>query len=474
MRIFILMTLFFSSLAAEQCALPPLSLEQAEQIALQNNKDICALWQLYQSARQGKLVSLANWAPKINLFSSGYKTQNRQQATHTRSAFISQYNLLQKIISTNAYYDVKISGLVVENFKALLDALIIDVLYNVRTAYYQIILDRQNIETAKTNIQILSNLAWRMESNYKRGTSILLNVNQSKVAVANGTAAYYQAIKQLEVDLDYLVVLLGYNPGEVKVEPAQNDIPIFQIPDLSTKVDAVMKIFAKKEEQGLIYKPEFPATEERMMKNIFPACETEWWERLALSLRPDLKSKCKEWKIANEVVNKEKGTFYPELNFEANYGGYPTYTQFNPSSNLFNQKYEWAVGFNLTWLLFDGFGRGFQVRQARRERNAKGCEYRKTVQITHEEVRDQIFSITESIANFVTAEGNVQLGEQTLDLANKQIETGYLTVFDYQIVVDGLIQAIYIRDQARFDLITGYYGLKHASGYDLLSGCYGK
>ena len=92
------------------------------------------------------------------------------------------------------------------------------------------------------------------------------------------------------------------------------------------------------------------------------------------------------------------------------------------------------------------------------------------MQNSYEEVREQIFDITESVANYVTAQGNVALAEQTLDLANKQLEIGYLTVFDYQIVVDGLIQALYIRDRARYDLIKGYYGLIHATGCDL-KGC---
>lgn len=463
----LLLLLFMPPLCGEECTLANFTLDQAERIALQNNKDICKLWQLYQSAKMGRQVSWARWLPEIDLVSTGYKTQNRQSNTGTYSSFISQYTLTQRVISSDDYYNVKISTLVVENLKLLLEALMIDVLYDVRTAFYQVVLDYQNITTAKTNVEILNRLAGRMESNYKRGTSILLNVNQSKVAVANATSAYYQAVKQLEIDLDYLVTLMGYNPGEVKLEFASKAIPIGQIPDIADKVASVMKIFEEKQEQGLIYKTEFPETEERAMKNLFSEAEIISWEKLAFCLRPDLKSKCTEWKIANEVVQKEKGTYLPKINMEINYGGYPSQAAFYPSSDLFNQKYYWAVGFRVNWLIFDGFGRNYKVRQARYERNAKCCEYKKNIQITYEEVRDQIFSISESVASYATAEGNVALAEQTLDLANKQLEIGYITIFDYQIVVDGLIQALYIRDQARFDLIKGYFGLKHASGYDL-------
>ncbi len=466
MYIFFILLLFIAPLQGE-ITFAEFTLDQAERIALKNNKDICKLWQLYQSSKQGKLVSLSKWLPEVDLISTGYKTQNRQENTGSYSSFISLFTVTQRLFSTNAYYNVKISTLVEENLRLLLEAIMIDVLFNTRTAFYQIILDYQNISTAKTNIEILASLAERMEINYNRGTSILLNLNQSKVAVANATAAYYKAIKQLEIDLDYLVTVMGYNPGEVKLEFATKEIPVSQIPEIASKVERVNKIFEEKQTQGRIYKPEFPLTEEKLMKNLFSEEEIAWWEKLAFQLRPDLKSKGKEWQIAEEKVKKERGTYWPEVDLQFNYGGYPAGTIFYPSSSFFNQKFYWAAGYSISWLIFDGFGRDHRIRQARYERNAKCCEYKKGVQITYEEVRDQVFSISESVASFVTAQGNVALAEQTLDLANKQLEIGYLTVFDYQIVVDSLIQALFIRDQARFDLIKGYFGLKHASGYDL-------
>lgn len=455
-----LLLLFFAPLSAEL-----ITLEKAERIALDNNKDICTLSQLYQSAKQGRLVSISKWLPQVDLISSGYKTQIIQTVTRTRSAFISQFNLTQALFSTDRYYNVKISTLQVEQLRLLLEAKMIDVLFDVRAAYYQVVLDYQNIETNKINIEILSNLAQRMQSNFNRGTAILLNVNQSKVAIANATSSYYQAIKQLQINLDILVELLGSNPGSLELVFEEKEIPIFQIPEIATKVNQVLQIF--EQSQDLIYKPDFPETEEMIMQNLFSEMEMEMWEQTALALRPDLKSKCTDLKIASTVVLKEKGTFLPEVDFEFNYGGYPTYTQFLPSSRFTNQKLNWAFGFTFSWHLFEGFGRIYQVKQARYERNARQCAYKKELQLTYEFVRKEIYSIAESVASYATAEGNVALAKQTLELADKQLDIGYITVFDYQIVVNGLIQALFIRDQARYDLIRGYYGLRHASGYDL-------
>ncbi len=457
-----------SPLVSEECVFEMLTLEQAEQIALCENKNVRTMWQLYEKAKQGRLESISKWMPEVSVVSRGYGTEKRIVGTDTHSAFISQFSLTQAVFSSNRYYNLKISTLEVQHIKYLLDAVIIDVLFEVRTAYYKVILDRQNVETAKYNVELFTSLAERMQSNYEIGTSILLNVNQSKVAIANATAAYYQAIKQLKVDTDRLVTVMGYNAGSVKLDITEEQIPINTIPDIACKVAYVEKIFSEEGIDGPIYQSGFPQNEEKRMQHLFRCDEINWWEQNALYYRPDLRSKYTEVTIADQEVKKEKGTYWPVVGLEANYGGYPTRMLDNPSSSFFNQKLDWAIGFTFDWLLFDSFGREYRVNQARYERNAKKYELGRGVQISYEEVRKQIFSITESVANYVTAAGNVKLAEQTLDLANKQLDIGYITVFDYQIVVNSLIEAIYIRDRARFDLIEGYYGLRHASGIDLV------
>ncbi|MGA8164832.1 MAG: TolC family protein [Waddliaceae bacterium] len=448
---------------------PSFTLADAEAVALTNNKDILAMRQLVEKVKQGRLESISKWLPEVNLISRGYKTERVQEDTGTRSSFISQLSLTQALFSPDRYYQVKISNFEVMQLNALFDALIIDVLYDIRTAYYAILLDYENIAVAKRTVDLFSSLAKRMEANYDIGYSILLNVNQSKVAIANATSVYYQSAKQLEVDLDRLATLLGYNSGSIKLQFAEHGIPIFSIPDIAEKVVRVEEIFAKQKKEGEIYQPSFPEREERLMKNLYSQYEIEDWEKKALLYRPDLQARCAEWKIAAEQVKKQKGEYLPSVRLEANYGGYPTRMLDNPSSGFFNQHFNWAVGFCLHWLVYDGCGRTYRINQAKHERQAKCLEYSKGIQSLYEEIRKQIFTIEESVANYVTAEGNVKLAEQTLTLADKQLDIGYITVFDYQIVVNALIQAINIRNRARFDLIRGYYGLRHASGVDLMA-----
>jgi len=464
----IILTQMDCTLTASQVCFKSLSLVEAESLVLQNNRDYLAMKQLVEKANQERIESFSKWMPEIRLISRGYKTERVQEDTDSKSAFISQVSLLQTLFSAKRYYNVKIANLEVTYLKLLLNSLAIDLLYDVRYAYYRLILDRQNIETARQNIEIFSDLVKQMESSCAIGTSILLDVNQSKVATASATSAYYEAIKVFEIDADRLATLLGYCPGSVVFEIHEEKIPIESIPDIAVKVKRLQQVFHEgKHEIDLIYKPGFPSIEKKLMQNLFSEEEFTHWERTAFSYRPEIYLNYTQMNIANQQVCKSKGEYYPSISLQLNYGGYPTNIEEFPSSKLTNQNFDWAIGLSFDWLLYDGWGRTSRINQAKFNRNAKCQQFKKSIQELYENVRKEIFTIEESVANYVTAEGNVKLSKQTLALAKRQLDIGYITIFDYQRVVDEYILAINKKNEARFQLIIGYYGLKRASGTDL-------
>lgn len=462
--------LFFANCFSEVCRFPApltLSLQEAERIACEQNNDIMTLRQLLCRARGGRLESFSKWFPEVVLISQGFKTSKKDLFTETHSVFMSQFYVTQALFSTNKYYNVKISSLAVEQLSALLEAMVIDVLYEVRSVYYQIVFDQETIETAKKNIALFTELSEKEESRYEIGTSILLNVNQSQVAVAIATKAYYEAIKNWKIDKDHLATILGFDPGRVNLEVTAKKIPVEEVPKIREKLHYVRGIFGDK---NAIFSPGFPFTQREAMADLFTAQEIGGWEWTALQYSPLLHSKATDVKIASQELCKRKGEYFPSVDLHANYGGTPSETTEFTSSNFTNQRFQWGIGLQVNWLLFDSLGREHRIRMAKRERCAKKYEYLKEVQLAYQAVRRQIFLIEESIANAVTAESNVKLAEQTLELAKNQLEIGYITIFDYETVVNNLIQAMNTKNEARFELIQGYYGLIHASGVDLI-GC---
>lgn len=447
-----------------------LTLEQAEAIAIQNNNTVNSLRELLLKAKEGRLITLSKWLPEVNAMSIMYSLEKPSLLTLSKSAFLTQLSLTQAILSTDLYYDVKIADLILEQAGLLLNAALIDALYEVRSAYYQVILDIELIKAAKEKVDLLASLSKQMEDRYKVGTAILYNVNQSKVAIANATTYYYDLIKQRKIDLDQLASILGFIPGDVEITFAKIDLPVLEIEELKDKLAQLQHVFNQEalELSEKIFAGEYPLTEEKSMKKLYTISEIKKWEAEALRYQPNLKVYENYVEIASKEISKRRGEYLPTVSFNANYGGDPSTVQNLPSSKLTNQRMEWGVGLQFNWLIFDGLGRERRIREAKYNKKSKEFEYRQQLQNTYAGVREQIFQIEESVASYVTADANAKLAQQTVTLATDQLSVGYGTIFDYQISVDGFIQAVNNKNKARFDLLKAYYGLRHATGVDLI------
>ncbi len=464
-----ILSLIIRGYSDDPVVLSSLTLEQAEMIALEKNHQVQTLRALYQKAVEGKLESYSKWMPTLSAFSDMYVANKKQVFTNSKSAFLTQFTLSQSILEMDKYYDVKIAKLVQEQLKLLLNAAIIDTLFEVRSLYYLVILDYESIAAAEDKVELLTSLANRMKDRYEVGTTILYNVNQSQVAIANAMAAYYEVVKAQKVNMDRLVSAMGFDPGNCQIQFAKLEIPVDTIPLLGEKLCHLRSLF---EEDGLkadqkLFTKSYPLTEIHKIKALFSKPEISYWESKAKKYDPTLSASEKEVVIARREVSKGYGEYIPKVTLNVNYGGNPTDQLFVPATSFSSQTFEWGVGLQFKWMIFDSLGRERRIKQARYQKKAKESQYKKELQKTYENVRKQIFSIEEAISSFVTADANVRLATQTVDLANDQLDIGYVTIFDYQITVDGLVQALNHRNKARYEIINAYYGLRHASGADL-------
>ncbi len=445
------------------------SLKDAEETAIANNKQVQATRQLLEKARQGKLESYSKWLPHLFATTEMNLTQNKQEKfVNSRRGFLTQLALSQAIFTSEAYYGVKLAELYVKQLKLLLEAAINDALYSVRTAYYQVILDQKNIATAKENTDLFTSLVEMMQGNYNSGLAILYDVNQSKVIVANSLTQYYQAIKRYRIDLDYFTEVLGTEPGSIEISLSEENFPLEKIPEISTKLDIVVPIFSNNPlPYSSIYDRMFPQSQMGYMQKLFSSEEVQFWEDTMQRARPSLRISQNYVDIADETIRSRIGEYYPMVLVEGQYGGDPTEYIFLVSDRFTNQNFNWGLKFKLSWDVFDGLGRERRIKKARYEKRALVYQYENTLLEAFADLRKQIFTIEESIASYLSSKGNVSLANETLLLAKERLEVGYITIFDYQISVDGLIQARYNLDQAEYDTLSAYYALRHASGIDV-------
>lgn len=444
-----------------------LSLEKSESIALSHNKEIKTLESLLRKAEMGRLGAASKWLPQVVAMQDAFFSSGEQFFVNDKQGFIAQVGITQSVFESDVYYGIKLAELNVIHLRLLLLAAKNDILFRTRAYYYKLVLDYNTLATRKEHVDLMTSLAGQMRDNFERGTAKLYSVNQARVAAANATTKYYEALKQIRVDGDKLLKILGYDPGSQVIALTTETIPIEGIPLLDKKIAHVEKIFAEFEPEGVIYERGFPKTQFIEMRELFTDSEIRRWERLALREQPNILQRQNQVDIACEMVRKGYGAYLPSLNVVGGFGGFQSPWSMRPSTHFSNQNFLYNVGVRFQWTLFDGFGRESAIAGAKAKRSASVFELQKEQQDTLALVREQIFSIENGISQFITAEGNVRLSRQTIYQAKEQLQIGYMTIFDYQIAVDSYIEAENIRNNARYMLILAYYGLRQASGIDM-------
>lgn len=449
-----------------------LSLEEAEQVALTENKQLKELEELYKRAKEGKLAAIADYLPKLEAISEGYRTQEVQKLTsQSKNSFLTQLSLTQSLLSTDKYYDIKLAELMVKQLEILLKSLVNDILFDVRDQYYKLISIEKQVLIAQTHVEILNILSKRVEDRLAIGTTTSFEVNQSKVALSNALSLYYDQVKNKKVGFNLFALYLGFDPGRIKLVLKEKEIPLYSIEDIHSKLDRFKTLFTKEPiSYGLIYQEDYLARKEGVMHTLFTPKEYHYWEDITLKYRPALMQAENHVHIAHEKVNKMKGKYAPSLDFVANFGGAPSPYFFYPTSNLTNQTFEWGVGFELKWLLFDSLKREREVKMARFETRSKKHALGLEVQRAFKDVRDEIAKMEDATANYVSSEGVVALAEQMLAQAEERVEIGTISIFDYQYAVDSFVQAENIFTTSQYNLISAYVGLRHASGIDVERG----
>ncbi len=444
------------------CGLEALTLKDAEEIALSNNPQVQASEQLIEMARQGRLDAISKWLPQLNIYTQGFKTETTMPLLKITkpSTFLTELTMTQTLFSSQTLYQIGISSLMIEQFERLLEAAKNDVLYQTRTLYFQVALDHKKVKTAQEHIDLLSYLADRMQGKYNIGEATAYNVNQARVAVANVTDTYYKTVQMLQTHEDELSKTLGYDPVDSPFTFNQEDIDVLQIPELADKVAAAETIF----QEECILKSQFVTMQTRIMDKIFSKSEFSKWSTYADAYRPDIRLSETNVKLAEETVKLKRGEYWPTVSLIGNYGGGMTPYFFQPSTQFNNQVFQWAVGFSINWTIFDGTGRERRIKKARAESRAIKFTAKKVTQAAHTDVREQLYSMQKAMAQYVTSSANYKLAQQTLEQAKSQLDIGFTTIYDYLISVDGLIRAKTAQDEGRFDLLSSYYALLHASG----------
>jgi outer membrane protein TolC len=147
----------------------------------------------------------------------------------------------------------------------------------------------------------------------------------------------------------------------------------------------------------------------------------------------------------------------------------PTISGFG-NARIFNyagfsgDKYSWALGLQLDWVLYDGGLRDGQRKLALAQRQEQEAK----LDLLRDQVRDDVYNADRNVRTkrsaLDTARRSVQLSKETLDLVQVQHDAGTATQLDLLQAQDNLVSAEVALAQARFDLSLGALSLERLSG----------
>lgn len=113
------------------------------------------------------------------------------------------------MISKEIYHKIQKGKLEVIDVKLELKRVINDLIYMVRTAYYMIVLTKEEVVVQEENLKNLADALKEEGLRLQQGKASTYDYNQSKVSYANALSDYYKAQKDLQFAKNNLIQLLG-------------------------------------------------------------------------------------------------------------------------------------------------------------------------------------------------------------------------------------------------------------------------
>lgn len=435
----------------------PLSLQECQKIALYHNRQVqieaeTAIQTLYRYRQ-----SYSKWAPQIQA-SGGYQKYEKNSLMSYDDNFTAQVGLTQQLFNTEDYYHVKISKQDLELARYRLMEKINQIYLEVIKQYYRIVLLKEKIQVQKANIDLLIEGYQDEKNRFEVGKSTLFEVNESKVKVANQLPLYYQDQANLKEAYHNLLLLLGYDPQQVKqLEISATSIPIEEVEKIDQKLKNLQDINID------ILDAHSNAIEDLISSSyldipLFDSAEIGYWETETLLHQPTLlQDATKILKTKMQICQKQLENL-PTLSGSASY---------IHTSQRMARSYDWQYGVTVNLNIFQGGKNYFQTRELERVLKSNQVGYEKNKEQAIVDVNNQIAILEKAFLTFYAAKQTVFLAEEAVQEAKDRLNHGMMTPLEYRDSVYSLTQSKNTFNQAKYDLLVAYHTLRFISGLDV-------
>jgi len=410
-----LILIFPSLLKAEEI---PLTLDEAISIALRDNRDILLKSEEIKKAKAKIAEARSGLLPALS-FTGGW-TDTRGLYSKDSGQTSTQAGVKQilykggKIINTIRYseYGVEIA-------QAVLDEVKLEILLNVKKAFYTFLLAQ---EFSHLNKKIVDNTRAHIEmieTRYKNGQVSHSDVLRIQEALASVEEAYEASLNQTESILSLLKNLL-YLEEKVNLGPIGE----------------------------FTYEPREVAYDEGFLK--------------AMKTRPEIRQYEAQSKAAQKAIAIAKADSRPSI-----YASWDHYSR-SHTAGLTGVARNWndynVIGLTFSWPIFDGWATKAKVEQAIVDLKETQLMREKTVKDIALELKNAYLDLKNAIAKIKSTQAEADLYKDTLLVTQEKYQAGIASSLDLDDVslgyaVSSFNQKLagydYILAKARFDKATG-------------------
>jgi len=401
-----------------------LTLEDARQIALKGNYDVLSNKENILLAEGKEVEALSGYLPKLSL-NGNYNYVSKipvytmsftlpAPINATMSQKISQGmndNTVYKIgLTQNIFdwgrtvYNCQIAGLGKDMAKLDLDSVNSQVIFNVTSAFYNIILAKNVLSLQNESLKIAQDHMQRIENNFKQGTSSSFELMKSKVQVANIKPSVSKAYHNLDIAKINLKNLLGIQADK--------------------NIEVMGGLAEESYPENIIYESSLKSAEAQ---------------------RPELSKIKKQQESARKALDVAKTTDKPVITANAGYQYQdPYYVQLEWVDY-------WSAGVNMSIPLFDGFLGYSKVKEAKAGVESIDYAAKNLNNMIGLEVRQAVYNLYDANEKIISQKETIKQAEEYIKIAKDSFKNGVITDLEVMDAELALLQARTAYLQALFE-----------------------
>jgi outer membrane protein len=301
-----------------------------------------------------------------------------------------------------------------------------DLIVRAAEAYFNVLAARDTLEAAQAAHDAIGRQLEQSEKRFEVGLIAVTDVQDAKAAYDSATAALIQGKRNLANAGELLRELTG--DAWDTLEKPGNDMPLAG-PD-----------------------PESP----------------EDWVKLAMDQNARLTASRLAADVTRQVVNIERGGYFPEIDFIVSRGDFDDDGNFtNPGGVTFpndTDSEDTTYGVQVTLPIFTGGATTSRVRQAQYRNIAARERLERTVRETERSTRDAYLGVNSEVARVQSLKQAVESAQTALQATEAGYEVGTRTSVDVLQARQRLFQSQTDYARSRYDYLLNVLRLQQAAG----------